>query len=1000
GIQIVTSGVSSPLQASSFSFSTNGSSLATDLSNAKLWSTGSSSLFATTTQIGSTYVNPDGTFTINSGSNLPVSLASGNNYFWLTYDISSTASIGNFVDAEFISVNVGTVETPTVGSPNGNREIEIVYCTPTYSSGGSNANITNVTLENLNDNPPANNSPYFFDRTTAQNDVPMLNAGQSYNINITLGSDGNQYSGVWIDFDVDGTFETTEFFSAGSNAGSNGTSTFSIDVPAGATIGETIMRVRGGDDSAVQNTHACGASASSYGQALDYKVSITSPVDMSYVSSNVTQLNTTIISAGAQNQEILCLKIVCSGSLNPLEVSDIVLRTDGSTSPLIDIENAKIWFTGTSSTFSTSSQFGATFANPPSAGTDMTISGTQVLNPGNNYFWLTYDIPATATDGNFADALVASFVLDASSQTPANNDPSGNRQIMQGCLFTLTLNDQYSDGWEGGTINVEVDGFTVLNNVTLASGTSTSFSFVAETGDEIITTYSAGTNPSENSYIITNPNGAFVMMSGEDGTVPVGKTASADCNAVDAFTSNNNAYQNDDAGFIITRNTTSQSGSVWNNFKIDLTQNFSIEFDIYMGNHEGADGIVFAMQGLCTSAGTNGSELGFGGITNSIGVEFDTYENGGWSDPVADHIAIISGGSVDHAAATNLDGPVDVSNLEDGVWRSVIVEWIYSDVNSQTMRVTFDGTPQLTYTDDIITNYLGGSDETFWGFTGSTGAEYNLQKVRITSYPSNSTELTDITIDLGNSVNVEVAGGANSYSWVPDDGSVSDPTAPNPVLSPTVTTEYTCNIEDGCGNIITNKFTVFVNATLPVELGDLYLICDGDQTILNWNTLSEKNNKCFVVEKSYDAKKFYCIDTVAGKGNSNAEVRYVISYQTENQPVYYRLRQIDFNGESSLSEIIYSNCVAEHSEEIKIEVFPNPVSDVLNIKADQPVFGNVAVEIFDLSGKIVFSQRINGGNEPFNARISMEALIPSSYLVRITTDTEVLNFRIVKHEVF
>ena len=76
------------------------------------------------------------------------------------------------------------------------------------------------------------------------------------------------------------------------------------------------------------------------------------------------------------------------------------------------------------------------------------------------------------------------------------------------------------------------------------------------------------------------------------------------------------------------------------------------------------------------------------------------------------------------------------------------------------------------------------------------------------------------------------------------------------------------------------------------------------------------------------------------------------------------------------------------------------MSDVLNIKADQPVFGNVAVEIFDLSGKIVFSQRINGGNEPFNARISMEALIPSSYLVRITTDTEVLNFRIVKHEVF
>jgi hypothetical protein len=706
------------------------------------------------------------------------------------------------------------------------------------------------------------------------------------------------------------------------------------------------------------------------------------------------------MSAGEQNQEIICLKIVCSGSLNPLELSDIVLRTDGTTSPLTDISNAKIWFTGTSSTFTTSSQFGATFANPPSAGTDMTISGTQVLNPGNNYFWLTYDILAIATDGNFADALVASFVLDGSSQTPSTNDPVGNRQIMQRCLFTLTLNDQYSDGWEGGTISVDVDGITVLSNVTLASGTNVSYQFVAETGDEIITTYVAGTNPSENSYIITNPNGAFVMMSGEEGSIPIGKTINADCNKIDAFTSNNNAYQNDEAGFIITKNTTSQSGSVWNNFKIDLTQNFTIEFDIYMGNHEGADGIVFAMQGLCTSAGTNGSELGFGGISNSIGVEFDTYQNGGWSDPAADHIAIISGGSVDHVAATNLDGPVDVSNLEDGIWRSVIVEWIYNDAASQTMRVSFDGTPQLTYTDDIITNYLGGSDETFWGFTGSTGAEYNLQKVRITSYPSNSTELTDITIDPGNSVNVEVAGGANSYSWVPDDGSVSNPTAPNPVLSPTVTTEYTCNIEDGCGNIITNKFTVFVNNPLPIELENFTSTCDNYQTVLSWNTLSEKNNKCFVVEKSYDAKNFYTVDSVEGKGNSNTEVGYVKNYKTENLPVYYRLKQIDFDGESSLSEIIYSNCIADHSEEIKVEIFPNPVADVLNITVNQPIFGNVAIEIFDLSGKIVFSQRISGANEPFNARISTEALIPASYLLRIITENEVLNLRIVKNVVF
>ncbi len=158
-------------------------------------------------------------------------------------------------------------------------EIEIgmeadCYCAPTYSNGGSTDNVTGVVLQSLNDTPPANNSPYYFDRTSVQNAIPQIYQSYSYNVSITMGSGSPQYSRVWIDFDQDGTFETGESFSLGTDAGANGTSVIPITVPLGAVPGVTILRIRGGDDSAISNNQPCGASNSTWGQALDYYVNI------------------------------------------------------------------------------------------------------------------------------------------------------------------------------------------------------------------------------------------------------------------------------------------------------------------------------------------------------------------------------------------------------------------------------------------------------------------------------------------------------------------------------------------------------------------------------------------------------------------------------------------------------------------------------------------------------------------------------------------------------
>lgn len=136
GMQVVTAGTISPITASSFTFNTTGTSHPNlDITTAKLWYTGLNPLFASPTLYG-VAVGPSGSFIIANGS-FPV-LAQGVNYFWLTYDIPSTAPGGDTVDAQCNSITVGgTPRIPTVQSPAGFRIIQGNALCGTYNIPGN-----------------------------------------------------------------------------------------------------------------------------------------------------------------------------------------------------------------------------------------------------------------------------------------------------------------------------------------------------------------------------------------------------------------------------------------------------------------------------------------------------------------------------------------------------------------------------------------------------------------------------------------------------------------------------------------------------------------------------------------------------------------------------------------------------------------------------------------------------------------------------------------------
>lgn len=151
------------------------------------------------------------------------------------------------------------------------------YCLPTYSSGGASDNMTLVTLGALSQSTSGNTTPFYYNYVYTQNAIPQLPQGVATPLSITFGSDGNQYNGVWVDFDHSGSFETSEFFSSYTNAGASGTVIVNISPSLSSQLGITRMRIRGGDDYQPLNTQACGASSSSWGQAQDFLIEIIEP---------------------------------------------------------------------------------------------------------------------------------------------------------------------------------------------------------------------------------------------------------------------------------------------------------------------------------------------------------------------------------------------------------------------------------------------------------------------------------------------------------------------------------------------------------------------------------------------------------------------------------------------------------------------------------------------------------------------------------------------------
>ncbi len=148
--------------------------------------------------------------------------------------------------------------------------------------------------------------------------------------------------------------------------------------------------------------------------------------DMSLAKVAAYNDNEYFVKPGSDDQAVLKIVINTEGLLNPITLNSLIVNLNGS-SNLSDISSVKLYATERSEKFATDNAVGS--SQLPTSD-NLTFSENMVLQPGDNYFWLAYDVPSNATLDNLLDGEFISTTIDNEVHIPAETAPVGSRKIL------------------------------------------------------------------------------------------------------------------------------------------------------------------------------------------------------------------------------------------------------------------------------------------------------------------------------------------------------------------------------------------------------------------------------------------------------------------------------------------------------------------------------------------------------------------------------------------
>lgn len=456
-----------------------------DVTSVKLYRTNSTT-FSTANPLGSATTFSGGNASFTS---LAYDLPSGTTYIWVAYDVSSSATLLNFLDAQIQANQIdvaGTLYPGSAQSPTGSRQIKNVITigtgisTQTYpfdaffGYGRSASLYTATELGSTN----FDISKLSWNVSTSSATVIPIKIYAKYQSGSTITADtwANMTSGASLLYDGNFTFgstgwNTVTLTNAFPYQSANGNVLILCESNYGGAGASTYpsfyyTTVASNQHSSARTDNSPPSSNLSPNTSRpNIQIEYTLPVPKSLSSITYNQASTASVGVGSTDQEILRLDFAVTGSTGTLNLNSIVVTSNNTSDA--DISNVKLFRT-TTSTFSTANQLSST---QTFSGGSVTFSSLSYdLPTGITYVWVAYDISGSATNNNKADAKITANSIDvASTLYPASEQsPAGDRTIRSPLSGDYTVGSAKFNEITGKNIYFEKTVKKVMREVAVA----------------------------------------------------------------------------------------------------------------------------------------------------------------------------------------------------------------------------------------------------------------------------------------------------------------------------------------------------------------------------------------------------------------------------------------------------------------------------------------------------------------------------------------------------
>lgn len=175
------------------------------------------------------------------------------------------------------------------------------------------------------------------------------------------------------------------------------------------------------------------------------------------------------------------------------------------------------------------------------------------------------------------------------------------------------------------------------------------------------------------------------------------------------------------------------------------------------------------------------------------------------------------------------------------------------------------------------------------------------------------------------------------------------------------------------------RFTLSrAGSVLPARFILFNAKCEGNKTIITWNTSQEQNSSHFDIERSADGSNWTVMGSLPATGTSIIEKSYSLTDNSSLQNGFYRIAEYDLDGNVRYSAVLRSSCIAK--DEL-FSLWPNPTRDKIFIHIVATNESPAILKIFDSKGALIKMQRANVLRGSNQLSIEMASFANGIYLV-------------------